>query len=74
MAVNCWVVPIAMDVLGGLTVMDTSAAGVTVKTVFPDIAPETAAIVVVPLPTPDANPLRPATLLMVATPELEELH
>lgn len=73
-AVNCCVVPIAMDALGGVTAIETSTAGVTVNVVFPDTAPDSAAIVVVPLPTPEADPFRPAALLIVATPGLDELH
>ena len=52
-AVNCLVRPFAMDGAFGVTPMNTSAIGVTVKMVVPEIVPETAMIVDVPIPIVD---------------------
>jgi hypothetical protein len=54
--------------------MDTSVAGVTVRVVEPDILPDVAVIVVEPVATGVANPLKPAALLMVATAAADELQ
>jgi hypothetical protein len=58
----------------GETAMDTSAAGVTVSVVEPDILPETAVIVVEPAPAEVATPLVPTALLIDAMPVDNELH
>ena len=63
MAVNCCCVPAAIDALAGVTAIETSVAGVTVRLVEPLIDPEVALIVVLPAATPVARP----PLLMVAT-------
>ena len=47
-AVNCWVVPRAMDGFAGETAIETSAAAVTVSVVEPVIEPEVATMLVVP--------------------------
>ena len=60
--------------LVGVIAMDTSAAGVTVKVVDPEMLPDTAVIVVDPVATEAANPLEPVALLIVATPVLVELQ
>ena len=73
-AANCLVVPLAMLGLDGVTVMDTSVAGVTVSEVDPVKLPDAAVIVVVPATTEVARPLEPAALLTVATPVLDELQ
>ena len=73
-AVNCCVVLGAMVGLVGVTAMDTSAAGLTVRKEVPDTVPEVAVIVVEPVFTEDALPLEPAALLMVATDVLDELQ
>jgi hypothetical protein len=67
-AVNCWVVPLAMLGLVGVIARDTSVAGFTVSVVEPDILPDDAVIVVVPAATAAAKP----ELLIVATPVLDE--
>ena len=51
------------DGFAGVTAMDTNVGGVTVRLVMPVIVPETARIVVVPVPAPVASP----TALIVAT-------
>lgn len=72
MAVNCLVVPLAMLGLVGVTAMDTSIAGVTVRVVDPAMLPDVAVIVVRPAAIEAANPLEPGILLMVAAPALDE--
>ncbi len=64
-----------MDTVGetGVTMIDSSTAGVTVIVVAPEMLPDVAVIVVVPTPTDVARPLVPVTLLMVAT-VVEELQ
>src|ERR1700674_5721864 len=52
-AVNCLVRPLAMDGAFGVTPMDTNATGVTVKIAVPEMLPETAMIVEVPVPIVD---------------------
>ena len=66
-AVNCCVSPFATEVEAGVTVIATSSAGVTVKTVEPEMLPEVAVMVVVPSPTEVARPVP----LMVATAVVE---
>ena len=56
---------------GGVTVIDTRAAAVTVSVVEPETLPEVAVMPVEPAATPNANPLEPAVLLMAAM-ELSE--
>ncbi len=69
-AVNCCFVPLAIEGFAGVSAIDTSVAGVTVKVVDPVMPPETALIALVPVATPVANP--PAVI--VATPVVAELH
>jgi hypothetical protein len=73
-AVNCWVVPLAVLGLVGVIARDTSVACVTVRVVDPDMLPDAAVIVVEPAATEAANPLEPAALLIVAMPVLDELQ
>jgi hypothetical protein len=75
-AVNCSVVPLTMLGLVGVTVIDTSVAGVTVSVVDPDILPHVAVIVVEPAAAEVASPLvlEPAALLMAATPAADEFQ
>ena len=56
MALNCWVVPLAMEGEGGVTAMDTRVAEVTVKVVELVTAPRVAVMAVVPGLMPVANP------------------
>ena len=70
MAVNCCVAPLLMDVFAGVTAMDSSTGGVTVRPVEPLIEPEVAMIVVLPVPAPAASP----ALVIVATEVLLELQ
>ena len=58
----------------GITAIETSAAGVTVRPVDPKIVPSVAVIVTVPWATDVASPLEPDALLMVAMVVSEELH
>jgi hypothetical protein len=67
-AVNCWVVPMAIDGFAGVTATDTKAALVTFRVVDPLTFPEAAAMVVVPVPVPEASP----ALETVATAGAEE--
>ena len=55
-AVNCFVVPIDMLELAGVTEIDTSVAALTVSDALPVTEPEVALIVVVPVPTAVARP------------------
>lgn len=73
-AVNCCRVPCAIDEFEGVTVIDRSVAGVTVRTVFPEIIPTDAEMVVVPADTEVARPSEPEALLMVARFVLDEAH
>ena len=72
-AVYCWVLPRGMEAAAGVTAIDTND-GLTVRVVDPEIDPEVALIVVVPLATALARPIDPATLLMVATVVFVELQ
>ena len=60
----------AIDGLAGVTAMETSAGGVTVRTVLPLILPTAAWIVVEPAVRVAAAPVE----LMVATLVADELH
>ena len=67
MAVNCCVNPNASDAFVGVTAIDTSAGGPTVRVVEPVIAPDVALIVVEPWATLVARP----ALSIVAIHDLE---
>jgi hypothetical protein len=41
-AVNCWVLPLAIDGFTGVTAIDASVAAVTVSVVLPETLPEAA--------------------------------
>ncbi|MGD0282318.1 MAG: hypothetical protein ABSB95_08160 [Dissulfurispiraceae bacterium] len=69
-AENCWDVPIAMLGLAGVTAMDTSVTGLTVRVVEPTMLPEMAFMVVVPTTADEAFP----ELLIVATDAEDELQ
>ncbi len=56
-AVNCCFVPLAIDGAAGVTVIETSVAAFTLRTVDPDISPELAVIVALPPSAPVATPL-----------------
>ena len=71
---NCWVVPRAILEFSGDTVIEMSAAVLTVSVVEPVTDPNVALIVVCPLPALVASPLVPAELLMVAIAAVLELH
>ena len=73
-AVNCCVDPRAIDEFSGDTVIETSAAVLTVRVVEPVTEPSVAVMVVCPVPALVASPFVPAELLMVATPGLFELQ
>jgi len=60
--------------LVGVTAMDASVAGVTVRVVNPDMLPDVAVIVVDPADTVVASPLEPAALLIVAKGVEEEVQ
>jgi hypothetical protein len=69
-AVNCSVSPLAIKGFAGVTLMEESVVAVTVRVVEPEIAPETALMVVDPVPTAEARPAAE----MVAVPVFVELH
>ena len=73
-AVNCCVVPRAMDGLGGFTVIETSAATLTVRVVDAEIDPIVAEMLELPVATLVASPWLPAALLIVATKTSDEAH
>ena len=54
--------------------METSAAGVTIRAVEPEMFPDAAVIVVVPAATEAAFPFDPAVLLIVATGPTDEFQ
>lgn len=56
MAVNCFVVPMAIVELTGVTKIETKVAPVTVSVAVPDTEPEVAVMVAVPAPTPVTMP------------------
>ena len=60
----------AIDGLAGVTAMETSAGGVTVRTVLPLILPTAAWIVVEPVARVAATPVEPIVATLVA----DELH
>jgi hypothetical protein len=55
-AVNCSVVPAAIDGACGVTEIEVSSGAVTVNAAEPPMAPEVAVIVAVPCATPAASP------------------
>ena len=55
-AVNCCVVPSAIEAVWGVTAIETRVAVVTVNTVLPLTDPDVAVIVAVPVPALGANP------------------
>ena len=57
MALNCFVLPLAMDGFTGVTAIDTNTAGPTVKVVLAVIPAELALIWDVPWATPVASPV-----------------
>ncbi len=69
-----------MDTVGetGVTMIDSSTAGVTVSVVVAEMVPDVvlaiAVIVVVPTPADVASPLKPTVLLIVETSVFEELQ
>jgi hypothetical protein len=69
-AVNCWLVPLAIDALPGLTDIDTNTGDVTAKLVEPVTVPEVAVIIVLPGLTLVASP----PLLTVAIVVADEVH
>ena len=68
-AVNCCVKPLAIDGFAGVTAIETRAAGLTVSETQPEMEPEVAVMVkvpVLPLAGLVARPWLPAASLMVA--------
>ena len=63
-----------MLAFAGITAIETSDAGVTVKPVTPAIVPRVALIVTEPSLTDVASPFDPNALLIVATVVSEELQ
>jgi hypothetical protein len=73
-AVNCCVVPRAIDGSAGLTVMSKSSAEETASVVDPYTDPEVAVMFVEPAALLVAKPKLPTLSLMVATAAFDELH
>ena len=71
---NCWVAPLPMVLLAGVTAIETRAAAVTVSVVEPETEPDVAVIVVEPVATLVARPWLLEALLIVAIVVAEELH
>ena len=70
-AVNCCVLPLEIEGLAGVIAMDWSVAAVTVRTSAGEVTPvKLAVILLVPVPTPVANP----AALIVATVVVPEFH
>ena len=65
MALNCWVVPAAIEGLAGVTAMLCRVALVTVSTVLPLTAPRVAPMLDVPALTPWARPVLPMVAVAV---------
>ena len=55
-ALNCWVVPCAIDEFDGVIAIDTSWAALIVSVVLPEIPPDVAVIVTGPTLAPIARP------------------
>ena len=68
-AVNCWVVPSGICGIAGVTAIETSAAGVTVKVVEPLVEPAVAVTLALPWLTLVANPW-PSTVAILLSAEL----
>lgn len=73
-AVNCCVVPRAMEEPDGLTAIETKAAGTMVMVVLPLTEPEVALMEADPVATLVASPCEPVLLLMVTTEICDELQ
>ena len=71
-AVNCWVVPLAMVGSAGVTPIESRAADVTVRVVEPEIDPEVAVIVGEPTAVELASPSEPRAFEIVATASSDE--
>jgi copper chaperone CopZ len=69
-AVNCSVVPGAIEGVAGVTAIDTSVAAVTVRVTDPLTEPDVAVIVVVPCATLVASPVVEAMVAPVGSFEL----
>jgi hypothetical protein len=66
-AMKGWTSPTGIEGLEGVTEIDSRAAAVTVSKVEPPIPPNMALIVEVPTVNPEANPMDPGLLEMLAT-------
>jgi hypothetical protein len=73
-AVNCCVVPNAIDGVAGVTANDISVAAVTVSVVDPLTPPTLAVMFALPTPAPLATPGAGPPVLIVLTPGVSELH
>jgi hypothetical protein len=73
-AVNCRVVPDAMEGVAGFTEIETSDTLLTVSVVEPEIEPDAAEMVELPAAPLTAIPWLPAVLLMLATELFDEVH
>lgn len=71
---NCCDCPSAMVGVEGVIAIDTKAAGVTFRVPVPDIEPEVAVIVAVPVPVDAASPTVAGAMLMVATVPADDVQ
>lgn len=70
MAVNCWLVPSAIEGFAGVTAIDTKVAGVTVRLLDPLIAPDVALMLAFPTATAFTSPVL-ETVAVAAEEELQ---
>jgi hypothetical protein len=73
-ATNCWVNPTCIPELVGVTDMEDSVAGVTVKGVLPEIVPDVVVMVAVMVAVPAATVVARPVLLIVATDVFDEVQ
>jgi hypothetical protein len=71
-AVNCWLVPNAIEGSAGVTAIETNAAAVTVSCVVPLMDPLVAVMLAVPVPSLLTNP--GVVVLITPTAGVSELH
>ena len=71
---NCWAPPSGTDEFTGATVIETSAAPLTVNVVDAEIEPDVAVMVAVPSPELVARPLESLALLITVIRAEDEVH
>jgi hypothetical protein len=73
-AVNCWLVPLAIVAVFGVTAIETSVAADTASVAVPDMEPDVAVMVVEPVASPMARPGLPEPVEIVATEVVVEVQ